>query len=605
MNGLLFESFPLKTFEYLASGLPVVSIPIESILNFSNVIQFAETAEGFAKEINRAALLRWDSEHLEKRLKVASLQDYDIRFQEALQIIEKVRSSQTDIDSKLSIGILYESWSVKVSTIEEHLKSFALFSKHSISYISACQGSICAVDLNVFDILVIHYSVRVSVRNSNFMLSPEYVDAVKNFGGFKILFIQDEYDSTNIAHSWIAELGIHTVYSCVPPQYKEVIYPTIKFPFVDFTSTLTGYVPIAKSRHKKYKKTSDRPILIGYRGRVLPYWYGTLGQEKLEIGVKVKEYCLSKNLPVDIEWEETKRIYGQDWYQFLMNCRATLGTESGSNVFDFDGTIRNEIEKKLEKNTYLSFEDIYETHIKPHEKIRMNQISPKIFEAILFKTALILFEGEYSGVLIPYIHYFPLKKDFSDLEEVIVKIQDDKLVDEMTQRAYTDIIQSKKYSYEKFIADFDKTLSCLIGSGIKAKNAFGFSYYPENIKINHEQMSSLKSIYFPTSSPIPMDVINQYINDFNEREKLKNQNLNDFIEEQLNNLYLNDFKERIRLIFKQTLVKWSEIIRNTTIDNFKKAILVVITFKPLKLIIRFIPMTIKSSVKQWIFKRYS
>lgn len=573
---LVVRSFPLKTFEYLATGLPVVSIPIASILNFSDVIQFAETAEEFALKINQAAILRSDPEHFEKRLKIASQQDYDLRFQEALQHIENAISSQKSIDAKLSIGILYESLSVKISTIEEHLNSFALFSKHHISYISACQGVKCTVDLDVFDILVIHYSVRVSVRDSNWMLSTDYVNAVKNFRGYKILFIQDEYEGTNIAHAWITELGIHTVYSCVPEQYKEMIYPTAKFPYVNFISTLTGYVPITKSNHKKYTKTLERPILIGYRGRALPYWYGTLGQDKLEIGIKIKEYCLSKNLPIDIEWEDSKRIYGQDWYQFMMRCRATLGTESGSNVFDFDGTIRAEIEKKLENNPNLSFDDIYETDIKPYEKIRMNQISPKIFEAILFKTALILLEGEYSGILIPRVHYIPLKKDFSNLEEVIEKVQNDELINEITQKAYDDIIQSNQYSYEKFIADFDETLSCLIGKKLKAKNKLCFFHYPESKKIDHEEISGLMSATVPSSFALTLDEINKHQDDFNEKEKLKN---------------------------KPTLAELVEIIKDSAIKAFKKRILLAIEFKPMRIILRFIPRPIKSVVKKLIFKQ--
>ena len=71
---------------------------------------------------------------------------------------------------------------------------------------------------------------------------------------------------------------------------------------------------------------------------------------KYRIGVDVKALAQERGLPVDIEVDDTKRIYGTDWYRFLGSARATLGTESGSNVFDFDGNVRSEIERRLAQN---------------------------------------------------------------------------------------------------------------------------------------------------------------------------------------------------------------------------------------------------------------
>lgn len=89
----------------------------------------------------------------------------------------------------------------------------------------------------------------------------------------------------------------------------------------------------------------------------------------------------------------------------------------------------------------------------------MNQISPRVFEAIVHKTALVLFEGTYSGIVKPDVHYIPLKKDFSNVDEVITKLQDDVYLEALTERAYTDIITSGRYSYRQFIKKFDQFLA--------------------------------------------------------------------------------------------------------------------------------------------------
>ncbi|MFX6040791.1 hypothetical protein ABTE96_22725, partial [Acinetobacter baumannii] len=69
----------------------------------------------------------------------------------------------------------------------------------------------------------------------------------------------------------------------------------------------------------------ERGVLIGYRGRQLPHHYGLLGHEKFIIGERVRMEAQKRGLRVDVESDESKRIYGS-WYRFLGSCRATLGT---------------------------------------------------------------------------------------------------------------------------------------------------------------------------------------------------------------------------------------------------------------------------------------
>ena len=88
----------------------------------------------------------------------------------------------------------------------------------------------------------------------------------------------------------------------------------------------------------------------------------------------------------------------------------------------------------------------------------MNQISPKIFEAIRLKTVLVLFEGKYSGIIKPNIHFIPLKKDFSNANEVLNKLKNKDWIEKLVNKAYKDIILSNKYSYKAFITKIDKDI---------------------------------------------------------------------------------------------------------------------------------------------------
>lgn len=466
---IINRSFPLKSFEYLAAGLPVVTVPIKSLLPYENVFYFAKTAKEFKCKIEQAAKERVNKHAFKERLKEAALQDYDLKFDCLLNKINNLFNANGSLTSPpfegpLKILVLYDINSIHVATIQHHIGSFYKYSKNEVYYLSGTREQECKVDLSVFDVIIIHYSVRLSVDNGNFTLSRSFTQAVRNFAGYKIAFLQDEYETTNTAKNWFKILGIHAVFTCLPENHIHDIYPKEEFPYIDFIPTLTGYVPLNLEKIAELVKPfSERKYYIGYRGRNLPFWYGDLGQEKLNIGINVKNLAMERGIPVDIEWTEDKRIYHNDWFHFLSNCRAVLGTESGSNIFDFDGSIRQNIENVLLENPSLTYDKVFNKYLKQHEgKVKMNQISPKIFEAISLRTALILFEGSYSGVVKPNIHYIPLKKDYSNIEEVFEKILDINYLKQLTDRAYDDIILSQKYSYRNFVQGLDHLLSTKI-----------------------------------------------------------------------------------------------------------------------------------------------
>ena len=69
-----------------------------------------------------------------------------------------------------------------------------------------------------------------------------------------------------------------------------------------------------------------------------------------------------------------------------------------------------------------------------------------------------MFEGEYSGVLKAMVHYVPLKKDFSNFDEVVGLIGDRRVREEIVENARRDLIRSGEYSYERFVAGVDEDL---------------------------------------------------------------------------------------------------------------------------------------------------
>ena len=68
---------------------------------------------------------------------------------------------------------------------------------------------------------------------------------------------------------------------------------------------------------------------------------------------------------------------------------------------------------------------------------------------------MVLFEGRYSGILVPDRHFISLKKDFSNFEEVLHKLRDHKFLQAMADRTYEEIALNPKYSYQTFVEKVD------------------------------------------------------------------------------------------------------------------------------------------------------
>lgn len=348
--------------------------------------------------------------------------------------------------------ILYNANNTFTNTLYEHVSSFATYSTLDPLFAHQDQRHALTADLSRFDVVIIHYSVRLPLDD----IAESTADALAGFNGLKVLFIQDEYEHTHRAWHWIHRLGIQLVFTAVPEPAIARVYPPEEFPGVRFVNTLTGYVP-EDLPPLDAPPPSRRGLVVGYRGRPLPLRCGRLGQEKIEIGRLVKAYCESRGVPHDIAWAEDARIYGPQWPRFLASCRAVLGTESGANIFDVDGTLQSRIDAFRRAHPSAGDEEVLKAIVDPDEVPGlMNQVSPRIFEAIAARAALVLFEGHYSGVVVAGRHFISLEKDGGNLDDVFAQLGDGEYVDAMTERAYQDVIVSGLYSYQAFVRTVDE-----------------------------------------------------------------------------------------------------------------------------------------------------
>jgi hypothetical protein len=134
----------------------------------------------------------------------------------------------------------------------------------------------------------------------------------------------------------------------------------------------------------------------------------------------MREICAARGVPHDIAMDAASRVYGDAWFEFLGSSRTMLGSESGSNAFDFDGRLEEAINAFAALHgrppTYQEFKDILHPLEAPFD---VGQISSRIFESATMMTPMILFRGRYSDAIQAEVHYIPLEKDFSNAESMI------------------------------------------------------------------------------------------------------------------------------------------------------------------------------------------
>jgi hypothetical protein len=234
---------------------------------------------------------------------------------------------------------------------------------------------------------------------------------------------------------------------------------------------LTGYIDTNVVKYVKNKKIEKRLFCIGYRAHTEAGW-GTFNLKKIEIGKLFEQYCKEKNLPSSIKFGADNFFLGYDWIDFLLKCKATVGIEGGSNILDWDGSHAQKIEILKNKNLNFTKKEVsfLEKNI---TKINLKALSPKHLEACMTKTCQVLVEGNYNNILKPWVHYIPLKKDYSNIKKVIKLVSDDKIIKKVTDKAYKDIVQSGNYTYEKF-AEF--VLSKFKIYSKNTLNNYNFSY---------------------------------------------------------------------------------------------------------------------------------
>lgn len=369
-----------------------------------------------------------------------------------------------------------------IETIPEGIVAWQALSRHEVQLLNMWPGRAGSLnlphnlDLRDYEGIIIHPTISYfpqTVRNLDVNLSLGIAD----FEGVKMLMKQDEQVNSGELAPLIRDKGFDIVFTCLPEAEHEKVYPrSIIGAECTLIRTLTGYVsPVMRKGMPSVEKT----LGVTYRGSIQPLEFGRLGYEKRGVGFDISKVLAERGgVPFDISsrWED--RLSGAAWENFLRRSNVVLGVESGSNIFDFDGSVvkwcRDYAARHRGEDT-----STYDYYRRAHDEflytvednVNYAQISPRHFEAAAAGTAQLLYEGSYSGLFHANQHYFPLSKNLSNLDVVMDFLKDDLAQQQMALRSFDEIILNKTNWYESFVERADATIDAkLLEKGIRVAN---------------------------------------------------------------------------------------------------------------------------------------
>ncbi len=341
-------------------------------------------------------------------------------------------------------------------SVEAHLRSWERYSGCPTFYINAAMNDIAASIEAIDPDIVIADPTFLGVRwhHAYFQTTLLQLTSIISHRAVRIALPQDEYYFNRKLREILSALRPTCILSCAEQSAWPTLYGA-SFDEAQFRTVLTGYVDDAllERAGQRIAPASQRPSLVSYRASNVGFWLGCHGRLKVLIAEKMRRELSERGYASDIVVGDEATISGRAWLDHLGQSRAVLGVEGGASVLDQDGEVKRGVETFLSANPNADFEQVYQHTLRAVEIEPIACISPRHFEAAAMRCAQILLEGSYNGILKPGQHYLELKRDFSNIDEVISLLQDDNRVDQLADRTCKEIVLSERFTYRAFVTE--------------------------------------------------------------------------------------------------------------------------------------------------------
>ncbi|MGC4094744.1 MAG: hypothetical protein QM756_43865 [Polyangiaceae bacterium] len=189
----------------------------------------------------------------------------------------------------------------------------------------------------------------------------------------------------------------------------------------------------------------ERTWDIAFRGNAYKKALGD--DERTRAIVGVREAAERAKLRVNIEFS---MVPSGAWADLLRSTWAIPGAESGTYYLERDSSAYHRAEAYVLAHPNTTLEYVRETYYTGGTwPVSGKMLSSRHLEPMGTKTCQILVEGEYSGVLAPDVHYIPLAKDLSNMQQALEKFSDVTFRTRVAESAYE--LAMSEHTFERRI----------------------------------------------------------------------------------------------------------------------------------------------------------
>jgi len=343
------------------------------------------------------------------------------------------------------------------STYASHMGCFERFSGHDVYYLNTSWPKVPRYLRNLKpDLVILHYTfLATRWTKLQFEEHFERILFLKDVMCPKALIPHDEHIYTDRLCDVVNTLGVTNIFTPALQAQWQQIYAGVDFSKITFTNVLTGYLDeetVSKTA-RRARRHNGRPIDVGYRSWAVYPNFGRHSRLKGEIGRRFQDRAPEFGLVTDISSSAKDALLGDKWFDFLLDCKYTIGVEGGASILDRDGSARESVIEYQAAHADASFEEIEHACFPGRDgELDYKLLGPRHFEAVMTQTCQVLIEGTYGGVLRAGEHYIALEEDFGNLDQVLEIMKSDRGRVDMVERAYRDIVESGDWTY-KALAD--------------------------------------------------------------------------------------------------------------------------------------------------------
>ena len=282
-----------------------------------------------------------------------------------------------------------------------------------------------------FDLIILMHSVL----GDNVEIIIPFEQVLKERTGKLLSFVGNEYDLMLKKKAFLQNVDADYIASQLPHEAHTFVYKELSAQLIDAPHALNENIYRPSKSNKVYDiafSGAKYGIFIGdqERNNLIETMANLTPQLKNKINIG-----RNTNLPRNL------------WVELLQSAKATVGAEAGTYYLDRNGSLLEQSKEYVQQNPDANLDDLLEkifdnTSI---EYVSGKAISSRHFEPVGTKTCQILLEGNFNGILKEGEHYISVKKNFSNLKDVIDVYSDHDLRNQIIERAYAYISENHTY----------------------------------------------------------------------------------------------------------------------------------------------------------------